>query len=134
MNLTRVFWGALGLALLVFSIFQSVTYGWAAGAVIIVFAILPDIALIGAFAEQGLLRPSRVRFYNLLHTPWIPLVVIAVSFLPWPSLGWGLRGGHEIFLAGVAWLMHIAVDRALGYGRREADGSIRPVGAQKVQA
>lgn len=29
---------------------------------------MPDLALIGAFADRGRLRPDRVRAYNLLHT------------------------------------------------------------------
>lgn len=135
MNSVRAVWTALALALLAFAIFESVKSGWVAAIVVIVFAVLPDVALIGAFREPGLLRPSRVRLYNLLHAPWIPLVLIAVSIiLPLPSLGWGLRGGLEPFLAGLAWLTHIAIDRAVGYGVREADGSIRLVGVRRVGA
>ena len=133
MNITRMIWGVLGIALLAFAIFESVKYGWVAAAVVFVFAVLPDVALIGAFREAGLLRPERVAFYNTLHAPWIPLALIAVSIIaPLPSLGWGLRGGLELFLAGLAWLMHIALDRAVGYGVRERDGSIRQVGVRRV--
>lgn len=133
MNITRMIWGVLGIALLAFAIFESVKYGWVAAAVVFVFAILPDVALIGAFREPGLLKSERVAFYNALHAPWIPLVLIAASIVaPLPSLGWGLRGGLELFLAGLAWLMHIALDRAVGYGVRERDGSIRQVGVRRV--
>ena len=32
-------------------------------------------------------------------------------------------------LAGAAWFVHIAADRAFGYGFRDADGDIIPVGS-----
>jgi hypothetical protein len=135
MNLTRIAWAALAVALLAFAVFESAKYGWVAGGVVVPFAIAPDLSLIGGFAEPGRLRPARVRMYNLLHTPWIPLALIAASIvLPLPSLGWGLRGGLELFLAGLAWLMHIAADRACGFGLRAADGSIRPVGRRMARA
>lgn len=135
MNTTRLAWSLLALVLLVFAVFEAVKYGWVAAGVIVVFALLPDLALIGAFAEQGRLRPGRVRAYNIAHTPWIPLALIVASVvLPLPSLGWGLRGGLELFLAGLAWLLHIALDRACGFGLRAPDGSIRPVGRRAVRA
>lgn len=135
MNLIRASWTVLAVALLGFAIFESVKYGWVAAAVVIAFAVMPDVALIGAFREPGLMRPSHVRLYNLLHTPWIPLALIAVSItVPLPPLGLGLRGGLQLFLAGLAWLLHIAIDRAVGYGLREPGGSIRPVGVRRVPA
>ena len=136
MNAIRILWSVLAVVLLAFVVFEGVKYGWVAAAVIVAFAILPDLALVGAFAERGRLKPSRVQVYNLVHQPLIPLAVIVVSIVaPIPSLGWGLRGGLELFLAGLAWLLHIAIDRAAGYGVREADGSIRAVGMrQSMQA
>lgn len=135
MSPTRLRWLLLAIALTVFAIFEGVKYGGVAFAVLGAFLVLPDLTLIGAFGGPGRLRPGRVRAYNLAHAPWIPLAVIAASIVvPLPSLGWGLRGGLELFLAGLAWLLHIAVDRAAGYGLREADGSIRPVGGRPVAA
>lgn len=135
MNAARVAWSVAAGALFAFAVFESVKYGWVAAGVVVAFAILPDLALIGAFAEHGRLRPARVRAYNLLHSPWIPLGLIAASIvLPLPSLGWGLRGGLELFLAGLGWLLHIASDRAFGFGLRAADGSIRPVGRRVARA
>ena len=135
MTLVRSLWSIVAVVLLGFAVFESVKYGWVAAGVVLAFAILPDLSLIGAFAQRGRLRPARVRAYNLAHTPWIPLALIAVSVvLPLPALGWGLRGGLELFLAGLAWLLHIAIDRACGYGLRDADGGIRPVGRRTVRA
>lgn len=127
----RALWALLALFLVGFAIFEGVKYGWVATAILIAFAVLPDIALIGAFSdERPRIRPESVKFYNLMHSPWIPLAIMLVALAPWPSLGWGLRGGLEIFLAGLAWLAHIAVDRAVGYGVRNADGTIRAIDAK----
>lgn len=130
----RLAWAALSLALLASAIFEAVQHGWAATGVIVAFAIMPDLALIGAFADRGRLRPDRVRAYNLLHTPWIPLVLLAGgATLLLAALIDGL-GGLALFLAGLGWLLHIAVDRAAGYGIRLPDGRIRPVGHRTVRA
>ena len=135
MNLIRIAWGILAVVLIGFAIFEDAKYGGVAIAVLVVFAILPDLSLIGAFAGSGRLRPDRVRLYNLAHAWWLPVALVVASLaVPVPGFGWGLRPGLEIFLAGLAWLAHIAVDRAVGYGLRAPDGSIRPVGRPYVPA
>lgn len=116
----KLLYGVLSLALIAFLIFESAKYGWAAGLTVLIFLILPDLALIGGFAEPGRLNPRAVPVYNVLHSYWIPVALIAISFLPLPEL-W-LRSGLEVFLAGVAWATHITVDRTVGYGFRGADG------------
>ncbi len=135
MNLIRISWGVLALVLVGFAVFEGAKYGGVAIAVLVVFAILPDLSLIGAFAERGRLRPDRVRLYNVAHAWWLPVALIGASLVvPIPGFGWGLRPGLEVFLAGLAWLAHIAVDRVVGYGLRAPDGSIRPVGRPYVPA
>lgn len=104
----------------------GVLQGWGATFVLVVAVILPDVALIGAFAEQGRLRPERVRFYNLLHS--LPLALLTATAASALALG---TGSTTLFLVGLAWLTHIAVDRACGFGLRAPDGSIRPVGQQR---
>lgn len=120
MIITRMLWTLLALALLAFGIIQSVAHGWVFGIAVIAAAIAPDLALIGAFDPErpGRLRPSRVRVYNLAHTPGIPLALMLVGALT----------SAVLFVFAGAWLMHIAFDRAFGYGLRRPDGSIRPVG------
>lgn len=131
LNVIRILWSALALVLLAFVVFEGVKYGWVAVAVILAFLALPDLTLVGA--GRGRIKPSRVRLYNLAHQPLVPLaIMIAGIFAPIPPLGWGLREGLELFLACLAWLLHIAVDRAAGYGLRNADGSIRPVGVRRA--
>ncbi len=122
-----VLWAALAIVLLAFGVFEAVKYGWVAAGVFVLFLLLPDVALIGAFdgTRRGALLPSRVAFYNALHRPWVPLaMMIASMIIPLPVLGLGLRGGLELFLAGLGWLTHVAADRAFGYGLRAPDGTI----------
>lgn len=129
MTNTRWAWLVLALILLPFAIFEAVKYGTVATIVLVTFVILPDVSLIGAFADgvKGMrLKPARVRFYNFMHSVWIPLGLMAAAVVvPLPSLGLGLRPGLELFLAGLAWLLHVAADRAAGFDLREPDGSIR---------
>ncbi len=81
------------------------------------FAIMPDIALlagIGPGLEKGQLHPRAVRLYNALHTLTLP-VAIAIATA---AFGWS----HAWFAAALGWTAHIAVDRALGYGKRASNG------------
>lgn len=116
----RAAWALLAALLLGFCIYLSAQHGWPVGGTMLAFAIAPDLTLIGAFDpdHRGRVRPSRVAAYNAAHRIWIPLILGVVgAFLSIVYLA-----------AALAWMTHIAVDRAVGYGLRAADGSIRPVG------
>lgn len=130
MNVIRIAWCVTAFALLGFALFESVKYGWVAAGVFVVFAILPDMPILRGFQSNGIMRVQYVRLYNILHSTWIPLALMLSAMLPLPPLGWGLRPGLELFLAGIAWLLHISIDRAVGFGMRERDGTIRPVGTR----
>ena len=129
--LLRVLWGLAAIGLTVVAVFESVTFGWMVGGVVIAFALMPDAALIGAFdpTRRGVLRPERVRLYNVLHLVRFPLVLIALgSLVQLPSVA-GVPGGSLVYAAGLAWTAHIAADRALGFGLRDAEGAIRSASA-----
>ena len=83
---------------------------------LVVFAIAPDLALVagaGPGLERGRLHPRAVPFYNAVHRPWVPAILVALMvFLQSP--GW-LAGG-------LAWIAHIAFDRSLGFGLRSPGG------------
>lgn len=123
MNLFRSLWLTLALALLFVLVVLGVQFGWPASFLALIVAVLPDVALIRAFASHGRLKPDRVRFYNLAHAPALPLGLLAIAVFPFT-----LSGSWPLLVGTTAWLAHIAIDRAAGYGLREADGSIRPVG------
>jgi hypothetical protein len=72
----------------------------------ILFAILPDIALLTYIGYDGTARwPSLI--YNVLHTYALPILLLLVL---WPV--------QPIFLLG--WVAHIALDRVVGYGLKSA--------------
>lgn len=80
------------------------------------FVLLPDVALLAGIAPglaRGQLHPRAVPLYNVLHHPAGPLL-LGVAALLWLGVPW---------LAGaLAWGLHIAVDRAVGYGPRTPEG------------
>jgi hypothetical protein len=66
------------------------------------FGLAPDLALVlGASTglARGQLHPRAVTAYNLLHRFWGPAA-----------------------LGTLAWALHVALDRAVGYGLRTRDG------------
>ena len=78
--------------------------------------LAPDLALLVGIAPglaRGQLHPRAVPFYNALHHFAGPLLLGTAALL-WLGLPW---------LAGaLAWAVHIAVDRAAGYGPRTPQG------------
>lgn len=127
MTVSRILWLALFAGLLALAILQGIAHGWGATAILVAFAIFPDLSLIGAFTGEGLLRPTRVPLYNMLHSPWMPLLLAVASgaaeLLAFP--GWA---SDALFVAANGWYLHIAFDRAAGYRPRLRDGSIGPAG------
>ena len=85
------------------------------------FGPAPDLALVlgvGTGLARGQLHPRAVTAYNLLHRAWGPVALGTLTIagvLP------------TAFLIGaLAWGLHVALDRALGYGLRTRDGFQRP--------
>jgi hypothetical protein len=82
------------------------------------FVVLPDLALLVGISpglERGQLHPRAVPLYNGLHRFAGPAGLAAVSLWLGP-----------VWLAGaLGWAAHIAVDRAVGYGLRDARGFMR---------
>jgi Domain of unknown function (DUF4260) len=83
------------------------------------FLIAPDLPLLGGLGgrrERGRLDPRAVPFYNATHRLWEPFLLAAAALLlPAPiRFGW--------LVGAAAWLLHIVVDRLLGFGLRDAQG------------
>jgi Domain of unknown function (DUF4260) len=112
----RVGYGLLAVALLSLIVVEYArhTVGWWPP---VVFGAGPDLALLlgmGSGLARGQLHPRAVPLYNLLHRFWGPLAlgVVAVA-----------AGLSPVWLVGaLAWALHVAVDRAVGYGLRTFDG------------
>ncbi len=85
---------------------------WAAAAGL----LAPDLALAygaGRGLAQGRLHPRAVPLYNAVHRWWPPLALLAVAMLTGPA---------GLYVGALAWTAHVAVDRACGYGLRDAQG------------
>ncbi len=63
---------------------------------------------------RGQLHPRAVPLYNAVHRFWVPLALIALAVLLLRSAFW--------VVSGLAWLAHIAFDRASGFGLRTSEG------------
>lgn len=106
---------ALAVVLIGFTVFEAVKHGlWTPA---LAGLLGPDVALLagaGAGLARGQLHPRAVGFYNALHRWWPPLLLVVVT-LPNPVPLWA-------FVFAVAWLAHVALDRACGYGLRDREG------------
>jgi hypothetical protein len=115
-SLTRPAYAALSLALVASIAAELAAHGtgwWQLAA----FGIGPDIALLigfGSGLEKGQLHPRAVPLYNALHGLAGPLVLLALGLTGVLSAAW--------LVGGLAWTFHVALDRALGYGKRTRDG------------
>lgn len=112
----RIAYGSLAAALLGLLVLELVRHstGWWQLAA---FGAGPDVALllgIGSGLARGQLHPRAVPLYNALHRFWGPLALGVVT------LAAGLPRGYLV--GALAWALHIAVDRAVGYGLRTRDG------------
>ncbi|MGZ2356726.1 DUF4260 domain-containing protein [Streptomyces sp. 372A] len=115
-------WALLGAFLLFWLVLEMVNHGGWTIPLGIAGLFAPDLTLfIGPSGSHGAgqLPRGRVPGYNLVHRPVVPLLWLAFCVvLPDPP-------GTALFTFGLAWLLHIAVDRALGCGLRTADGRQR---------
>ncbi len=112
----QVAYATLAAALLAFAVFELVEHGtgwWQFFA----FGAAPDLALFVGIAPglaKGQLHPRAVPLYNALHRFWGPLALAVLAALGVVSVGY--------LVGAIAWALHIAVDRTVGYGLRGPDG------------
>ena len=83
-----------------------------AGPWVLALWLLPDVALVGAFAGGGRLKPSAVGRYNAVHM--LPPAVALTTV--------GLVAGPVVLGLGLIWVSHVLADRGMGYGLRAPDG------------
>ena len=114
-TIRRLAWGAAAVGLLAGTILQVQDHG--GGWLALGFALMPDLGLLAGIdrgLEKGQLAPRAVPIYNALHRfvgPVVLAALVVTGILPavWLS-------------AALGWALHIAIDRAVGYGFRGADG------------
>jgi hypothetical protein len=111
----RLGWGIAAAALLAGTVFQVQDHG--GGWLALGFALMPDLGLLAGIdrgLQKGQLAPRAVPIYNALHRlvgPVVLALLVFVGVLPsiWLS-------------AALSWALHVAIDRAVGYGLRGSDG------------
>lgn len=109
--------GALAAALAAGLVAQAIarpsTWPW-----LVALLLIPDLPLLAGMNADGVkgrLRPAAVPYYNALHAYTGPIAAAAGSLLLGPAM----------LTAGLAWALHVAVDRALGFGLRTPAGDQR---------
>lgn len=116
----RTAWLASALFWSAFAVLEAVNHGWIAGALALVFFVVPDLTFLVALDEaprmaKGQLPPRAVPYYNALHRALVPLALLglyAIGPVTWAPA----------FAALCGWLAHISYDRAFGYGLRTKEG------------
>ena len=130
----RLAWLAVAAALAAFAIYEVVVHDLGP-LPILIFVLAPDVAFlagIGQRHEPGQLPPRAVPAYNFAHRPLVPLAVVALALgalllvrvlIQAPAPYEAARFiPLVVYVAAISWLAHIALDRALGFGPRTADG------------
>lgn len=125
-------WAGLWAFLTAFTGFEVIKHGYVNGSAVdaivltataIGFFIAPDLTfLIGAGdeVEHGSIPTKAVPLYNAAHRMLIALAfttVVGIGLAPLAPLPLAL------FVGGLSWMAHIALDRTAGYGLRNPDGS-----------
>ncbi len=109
---------ATGLAVVLFGVvvvvYATASPGWWQ---LIAFGLGPDIAFVLSLEPElsrGRMSPRAVPVYNLLHRPALPMALAVTALAGLVPEG--------LCVGALVWGLHIAADRALGYGARRADG------------
>lgn len=119
----RVAWGVLAALLLIWLVFETAKYGGWVIVAAVAGVVVPDLSFLAGLGgphEHGRMPRRAVPLYNLLHRPVVAVVVMLACLIPDSS-----AVAVPLFNFGLAWLVHIAADRALGFGLRGADGRPR---------
>src|SRR4051812_13089594 len=109
----RLAYATLLAALIGVAAFEVVGHGYLGVAIAALLA--PDLALLlgaGSGLAQGQLHPRAVPVYNAVHRLAGPAALVVLGLLAGP--GW--------LVAGLAWGVHVALDRSVGYGLRTPEG------------
>jgi hypothetical protein len=125
-------WFGLWVFLTAFTVFEVAKHGYVHGSALeatvltataVGFFVAPDLTFLigyGQPAQKGHLAKQAVPWYNAMHRISIPLLLTSIIGVALAPLAfWSLA----LFIAGLSWMAHIALDRSAGYGLRAADGS-----------
>ena len=117
----RIGYAALGLAAVIATVLVARTgHGWAVS-VAWIFALAPDLPLLAGM-RGGRLNPRAVPAYNATHRLVGPLVTLGAAAVAAVTSAGGRGLSATLAAAGLAWLAHVLIDRACGYGLRNRQG------------
>ncbi len=133
----RIHWSWFGVwaFLTTFAVFEVVKHGYVQGSALhaatltvaaVGFFIGPDLTfMIGAGqpTPKGHIAEAAVPWYNAAHRMSVPLTLTSIVGTVLAPLAFGPL---VLFVGGLSWMAHIALDRAGGYGLRNPDGSRGP--------
>ena len=115
----RHLWLIPGLAIAVYASTQATAYGL--GIVpLLVFTIVPDVPWllgVGQRHPHGQMATRAVPFFNLLHHPVPPLVLLGLAVAGVLSPLW--------LVGSIAWLGHLVIGLGIGDRLRTSDGRLR---------
>src|SRR4051812_36962288 len=117
-HVERIAYAGLLAALLTATVLEVAQHGGLGAA--LAGGIGPDLALllgVGAGLAPGQIHPRAVPVYNAVHRIWGPVALTLAAAA-------GLLG-HGWLVAGLAWGVHVAMDRTVGYGLRTPEGHQR---------
>ncbi|WP_327371067.1 DUF4260 family protein [Streptomyces sp. NBC_01217] len=116
----RAAWALLSVLLLIWAVFEAAKYGGWVIVAAVAGLIAPDLSFFVGISgphQHGRLPRRAVPVYNLLHRPVVAIALMLTCLVPdSPAVA------VPLFNFGLAWLVHIASDRAFGFGLRTAEG------------
>jgi Domain of unknown function (DUF4260) len=120
-RIRRTAWIAWCGFLLAFAILEGINHGVLAWAALAAGLIAPDLTFLAAagareHASRGKLPRRAVPWYNTAHRGWIPVTLAIIYSVATPV------DSPALFTFLIAWMLHIGVDRIMGYNLRTTDG------------
>jgi len=124
-------WLALWAFLTVFAVFEVAKHGFVNGSPLYALVltatavgsfVAPDLTFVigaGDSVAKGSISTRAVPFYNAAHRMSIALIfttVVGIGLAPLAPLP------LAVFIGGLSWMAHIAMDRTTGYGLRNRNG------------
>ncbi len=111
----RFLWASVALALI--TAITLTVHRSGGGWYVLAFIMMPDVAGLTGISTtlaKGQMHPRAVPLYNALHRFVAPVLLGVLAFVEVIPSVW--------LVAALTWSLHIAIDRAVGYGLRTREG------------
>jgi hypothetical protein len=115
--LARAEWLLITAACIGFLVSTATWGGLAPVMLIVLFGLGPDVSVFAMAASRG--RRWSFAFYNATHSILLPATLLTAAYVVEWAYAWTL----------LAWLIHIGLDRSIGFSLRDESGRIHETGA-----